>query len=91
MIVKVSQNSEAAGGEVDEVELPFPILGEDLRFRVRPITRRRSSNKIVDSAAVNLNGRNRDASTDETLSSGTQGAMGRVLAPMASSAAEAPQ
>jgi hypothetical protein len=77
--------------EVDEVELPFPILGEDLKYRVRPIPRRRSSNTTVDPAEANLNARNRDASTEETLSSGTQRAMGRVLASMASSAAEAPQ
>ncbi len=40
--------------EVDEVELPFPVLGQDVKYRVRPIPSRRSANSIVNTAGLNL-------------------------------------
>jgi hypothetical protein len=38
--------------EVDEVELPFPVLGEGVKFRVRPIPSRHGRSSIVDSAVA---------------------------------------
>jgi hypothetical protein len=38
--------------EVDEVELPFPVLGEGVKFRVRPIPPRHGRSSIVDSAVT---------------------------------------
>jgi hypothetical protein len=35
--------------EIDEIELPFPVLGQDVKYRVRPIPSRRSANTMVDS------------------------------------------
>jgi hypothetical protein len=40
--------------EVDEVDLPFPVLGQDVKYRVRPIPSRRSANTILNSAAWSL-------------------------------------
>ena len=40
--------------EVDEVELPFPVLGQDVKYRVRPIPSRRSANTLVESTAATL-------------------------------------
>lgn len=40
--------------EVDEVELPFPVLDQDVKYRVRPIPSRRSANTIVDTVGPKL-------------------------------------
>jgi hypothetical protein len=40
--------------EVDEVELPFPVLGEGVKFRVRPIPSRRPEMPMAASLALNV-------------------------------------
>jgi hypothetical protein len=56
--------------EQDEVELPFPVLGQDVKYRVRPIPSRRSANTIVDTVGPKLSRLPSPIVQDETRSRG---------------------